>query len=164
MSCPSIDSGAKRTPSSMPVSIILTMSRRTSVILSRSSAMARFSARTSSARFSISAARAISGVRSKPKASSISPPCPRRAKRLPFGEVAPDDQPRLDERGEMPAQRRRRHAMGADRELPVRREHHDAGAGESLAPPSLASRLGQRQRGFLMEAQQARAGPTAPGR
>ena len=31
----------------------------------------------------------------------------------------------------MPAQRRRRHAMGADRELPVRREHDDAGAGES---------------------------------
>ena len=33
----------------------------------------------------LSAARAIKGVRSNPKASAISPPCPLRAKRLPFG-------------------------------------------------------------------------------
>ena len=62
------------------------MSRRVSVIFSRNSAIARFWARTSSARFSISAARATSGMRSKPKASSIVPPCPLLAKRLPFGE------------------------------------------------------------------------------
>ena len=78
--------------------------------------------------------------------------------------VAPDDQPRLDERREMPAQRRRRHAMGADRELPVRRKHDDAGRRRIILALRFWIAFGQRQRGFLMEAEQARAAPTAPGR
>ena len=61
------------------------MSRRQSVIRSRTSLSARSSARTSSAQASNSSARATSGLRSKPKAISMAPPCPLRAKRLPFG-------------------------------------------------------------------------------
>src|SRR5277367_6309325 len=73
------------TPSSTPVAIILAMSRRHSVTRSRTSLRARSSARTSSAQASNSSARTTSGPRSKPNAVSIAPPCPLRAKRLPFG-------------------------------------------------------------------------------
>ena len=111
----------------MPVSIILTMSRRASVILSRSSAMARFSARTSSARFSISAGARDQRRQIEAEGAFDLAALPSSGEAFAVRRVAPDDQPGLDERREMPAQRRRRHAMGADRELPVRREHDDAG-------------------------------------
>ena len=61
------------------------MSRRHSVTRSRTSLSTRSSTRTSSAEASNSSARATSGLRSKPNAVSIAPPCPLRAKRLPFG-------------------------------------------------------------------------------
>ena len=112
----------------------------------------RFSARTSSARFSISAARATSGMRSKPKASSIGPPALSWRSVCRSG-VAPDDQPSVDEASEMPSQRRRRHAMGADRELLVRGEHDDAGAGQISFACLFACR--QSQRRLLMEAKSA---------
>ena len=56
-----------------------------SVMRSRVRCSARRSARTASAICSNSSARARSGDRSKPKACSMSPPCPFLAKRLPFG-------------------------------------------------------------------------------
>ena len=56
-------------------------------------------------------------------------PLPSPGEAFAVRRVAPDDQPGVDETGEMPAQRRRRHAMGADRELLVGGEHDDARAG-----------------------------------
>ena len=121
-------SQSPETPSSRPVAIILTMSRRSSVIRSRSSRIALFSARTSSARFSISSALATSGVRSKPKALLDLAPLPSSGKAFAVGGIAANDQPGIDEASEMAAQRRRRHAMGADRQFLIRGEHDDAGA------------------------------------
>ena len=68
--------------------------------------------------------------------------------------IAADDQPGIDEAGEMAAQRRRRHAMGADRQFSIGREHDDAGA--PLPVFVVGARIGgrQRQRRLLMERQQ----------
>ena len=54
----------------------------------------------------------------------------------------------------MAAQRRRRHAMGADRQLPVGREHDDAGAPLPVFVLGAPICGRQRQRRFLMKRQQ----------
>ena len=54
----------------------------------------------------------------------------------------------------MAAQRRRRHAMGADRQFPVGWEHDDAGVPLPCFLVVATIGGGQRQRRFLMERQQ----------
>jgi hypothetical protein len=113
--------------------------------------MARFSTRTSGEVFDLGRAR---NQRRQIEAEGFRDLAPLPPPRETFAvrRVPPDDQPRLDKRSEMPAQRRRRHAMRADRELPVRRKHHDAGRITLPAFPAFC--LWQRQRSFLVEAQQ----------
>ena len=85
------------------------------------------------------------------------PALPSPGEALAVGGVATDDQPCVDERGEMPAQRRRRHAMGANGEFPVGREHHDPRSlGSGCAIFATASWIArrQRQRRLLVKAQE----------
>ena len=69
-------------------------------------------------------------------------PLPSSGEAFAVRRIAADDQPGLDEPSEMTAQRRRRHAMGADRELPVRRKHDDAGASPIFSSARLGSPAG----------------------
>lgn len=98
---------------------------------SRTSFRARSSSLTSSAELSISAERTTNGDRSKPKASSISPPptLPRVA--LPVRAIATDDQAGVHEHREMPSQRCRRHAVRPEGQLLVRREDDELFAREN---------------------------------
>ena len=81
-------------------------------------------------------------------------PLPSSREAFAVGGIAANDQSGLDEAGEMAAQRRRRHAMGADRQFPIGREHDDAGA--PLPVFVVGARIDdrQRQRRFLMKRQQ----------
>ena len=107
LSAPALPCGG--TPSSIPVAIILAMSRRQSVIRSRASLMARASASISAARASNSSARATSGERSKPTKLELPfPALPRIA--FAVWTVATEHEPGVDEACQMAA-RRSRHPM-----------------------------------------------------
>jgi hypothetical protein len=69
-----------------------------------------------------SAALATIGVKSKPKAFSIASP-PLSARSVCHLAVAANDQPAFHKGGKVTAQRCLRHAVGAPRQISVRREN-----------------------------------------
>ena len=135
--CPALRVG---TPSSIPVAIILAMSRRQSVIRSRTSLRARSSARTSSARRSNSSARATSGAEIEAEGQLDRPALPFAGVALAVRAVAANDQA-----GSRPAPP----DAAATSRRPCR-----ARAGPAARSTGRRSGLRRRQRRLRVEAQQ----------
>ena len=118
------------------------MSRRRMVMLSRSWRRRSCSAAASAASWLNSSARATSGVRSKPKASAISPPSPFRAYRFPLALSRRMMMPRATRISQVPTQSFLRHTACPLCQHPVRRKDDDRFvAGERIRPIERQERL-----------------------